>query len=146
MSTTDASLPVSPANRQKVVDFAKAQVGKPYLFAGAGPDSFDCSGLVLAAWRQAGLVLPHQSGQQVKALRAVPFSIANRRKLRPGDVVFYYGSISNPASVTHCALYVERDTHGLRQVVAAVDDAHGVMEHWIAWALQPCGFGYVGHA
>jgi len=146
MSYTDAQ-------RAKVVAYARAQVGKSYQWAGAGPNSFDCSGLVLASWMQVGLVLPHNSGQQVKDthVRTVHYNIANRDAMLPGDLVFYYGDISEPASVTHVALYSgitpDPDNGGKhhRMVVAAVDSYYGVKEHWLYWALRPCGFGYIGH-
>lgn len=138
--------------RKKVVGFAKAQVGKPYQWAAAGPNAYDCSGLVLAAWKQVGLELPHNSGQQVqdKNVRTVKYSLANRDAMLPGDLVFYYGDIAHPESVTHVAVYVgiEIDpevNRKHRMVVAAVDTNYGVKEHWVYWALRPSGFGYVGH-
>jgi cell wall-associated NlpC family hydrolase len=139
--------------RQKVVDFARAQVGKPYQWDAAGPNSYDCSGLVLAAWKQVGLILPHNSGQQVtaKSVRTVKYSLENRDAMEPGDLVFYYGDIAKPDSVSHVGLYsgIRLDPDYLnvhhRMVVAAVDTFYGVKEHWVYWALRPSGFGFVGH-
>ena len=48
-----------------VVDYALAQVGDPYVWGAVGPDSFDCSGFTMAAWAQAGVSLPHNSGAQM---------------------------------------------------------------------------------
>lgn len=76
-----------------VVAFARAQVGKRYVFATAGPNTFDCSGLVVAAYRLVGLGLPHQTG--ALAGRGRPVS---RAQLAPGDLVF-------PAS-GHVGIYV----------------------------------------
>jgi cell wall-associated NlpC family hydrolase len=66
-----------------VIGFALAQVGKPYRWAAAGPGSYDCSGLVLAAYLRAGIRLPHQTGSMIGYGRPIA-----RSELQPGDVVF----------------------------------------------------------
>ncbi len=66
-----------------VVAFALAQVGKPYVWAAAGPGSYDCSGLVMAAYARVGIGLPHQTGGIVGRGQRV-----SRAELMPGDVVF----------------------------------------------------------
>jgi cell wall-associated NlpC family hydrolase len=63
---------------------ARAQLGKPYRYAASGPDSFDCSGLTMYAWRSAGVSLPHSSGAQYASLPHVAMS-----QLQPGDLVFF---------------------------------------------------------
>lgn len=131
--------------RQTVVDFVKAQVGKPYVFGAAGPYAYDCSGLVLAAWQQVGINFTHQSGVQAVESHAVPATAANRKKLLPGDLVFYYGSLGNPASITHVGVYVGRGRLGGYRVVAAVDEQYGVKNHRMSWALKPLAFGFVEH-
>jgi hypothetical protein len=84
-----------PSNGYKVAHFACQQAGKPYLWASAGPNSYDCSGLSLAAWKQVGVYLPHQSRMQ---RASIPY--INRADLRLGDIVFYY----NP--IHHLGIYV----------------------------------------
>jgi cell wall-associated NlpC family hydrolase len=79
----------------KAVAYAKAQVGKPYGFGASGPGSFDCSGLTMMAWAQAGVSLPHSSSAQYSATRRISAS-----ELQPGDLIFYYSPIS------HVAIYV----------------------------------------
>jgi peptidoglycan DL-endopeptidase CwlO len=74
------------------IKFACAQIGKPYVFAADGPDSYDCSGLTMAAWLQAGVKLPHNAKAQRSA---VPY--VSRSQLRPGDLVFYYSDIHHVA-------------------------------------------------
>ncbi|MEV0127278.1 NlpC/P60 family protein [Dactylosporangium sp. NPDC050688] len=76
-----------------VVGFALAQVGKGYGFGSAGPDRFDCSGLVAAAFRRAGISLPHQTGALARVGRPV-----GRGELRPGDLVF--------PSAGHVGIYI----------------------------------------
>ncbi|MDG6109718.1 C40 family peptidase [Dactylosporangium aurantiacum] len=76
-----------------VVGFALAQVGKGYGFGSVGPDRFDCSGLVAAAYRRAGITLPHQTGALARVGRPV-----GRGELRPGDLVF--------PSTGHVGIYI----------------------------------------
>jgi cell wall-associated NlpC family hydrolase len=66
--------------------FARGQLGKPYQFGAAGPDRYDCSGLVQAAWRAAGVALPRTSQQQYANGRKI-----SKAQLRIGDLVFFYG-------------------------------------------------------
>jgi cell wall-associated NlpC family hydrolase len=77
------------------VKFACAQIGKPYVWGAEGPDSYDCSGLMLAAWAKAGVSLPHSAAQQ----RSVTDRV-DRADLRAGDLVFYY------ADLHHVGMYV----------------------------------------
>ena len=76
------------AAAQRAVDFALAQVGKPYVFASAGPDSFDCSGLTMQAWRKGGVSLPHFAAAQYNYGTHVSFDA-----LQPGDLVFLYSDL-----------------------------------------------------
>jgi cell wall-associated NlpC family hydrolase len=66
-----------------VVGYARAQVGKRYVWATSGPNTFDCSGLVVAAYRKVGVSLPHQTGGLAGRGRSV-----SRAQLQPGDLVF----------------------------------------------------------
>lgn len=129
----------------KAVSFARAQVGKDYLFGAAGPDAFDCSGLVLRALETIGLELPHNSGQQAAWFkqrgRLVRNTTETRKALSLASVAFYYGDFDYPLSVTHCALYVGRTRLGIPHVVAAVDANTGVIEHALGRFLAPIAFG-----
>jgi cell wall-associated NlpC family hydrolase len=95
VGATGAALPDPSPKAALAVATAKAQLGKPYLYGSAGPDSFDCSGLVMFAWKAAGVNLPHQSGMQQDLLPYVPVGL-----LAPGDLVFY----GSPAH--HVGMYV----------------------------------------
>ena len=92
------------------VAYAKAQVGKAYVFGAAGPSAFDCSGLTMAAWSQAGVSLPHSSSAQYSSGRHISES-----ELQPGDLVFYYSPIS------HVGMYI-----GNGQIVNAENPSAGV--------------------
>lgn len=84
-----------------VIRFARAQLGKWYLWAAAGPSRYDCSGLTMRAWQQAGVNLPHWSVGQWYATHRV--SLGN---LHRGDLVFYAYNTSNPNTIHHVALYI----------------------------------------
>ena len=70
--------------------FAKSQLGKPYRYASAGPNAYDCSGLTSAAWSKVGVSLPRTSQSQIGVGRSV-----SKSELQPGDLVFYYSGISH---------------------------------------------------
>ncbi|HSN43065.1 MAG TPA: C40 family peptidase, partial [Propionibacteriaceae bacterium] len=74
----------------KVIAFAKAQIGKPYVYGAAGPDAYDCSGLTMSAFRTVGISLPRTSSQQYLVGRRVTLS-----QLQPGDLVFFYTPVSH---------------------------------------------------
>jgi cell wall-associated NlpC family hydrolase len=91
---TPPSIAVS-GNVGAVIRYAYAQLGKPYQWGATGPGAFDCSGLTLMAWAQAGVSLPHSSRAQIGIGRQV-----TRSELQPGDLIFRYSPIS------HVSLYV----------------------------------------
>lgn len=67
------------------IEFAYAQLGKPYEWGSTGPDSYDCSGLVGAAWRAAGVSLPRTVKQMYDAGRKV-----SKADVQPGDIIYWY--------------------------------------------------------
>lgn len=67
----------------KVIAYARKQIGDPYRWGAAGPDAYDCSGLVVAAYASIGIRLPHQTGDLVGKGRRV-----SRDQMQPGDLVF----------------------------------------------------------
>jgi cell wall-associated NlpC family hydrolase len=78
-------LPAASAGAAAAVAYAKAQLGKPYVYAAAGPDAFDCSGLTMMAWAQGGVSMPHSSFAQ-----ATMFPRVSDSALQPGDLAIYY--------------------------------------------------------
>jgi cell wall-associated NlpC family hydrolase len=87
------------AKGQTALAWARKQLGKPYVFGATGPNSFDCSGLTLGAWKAAGVSINRTSQAQFRNGKAV-----SKSELQPGDLVFFYGGIS------HVALYVGNGT------------------------------------
>ncbi|WP_406146514.1 NlpC/P60 family protein [Streptomyces sp. NBC_01012] len=75
---------------EKVLSFARAQIGKPYVWGATGPSSYDCSGLTQAAWKAAGVDLPRTTWDQVEVGTRVATA-----DLQPGDLVFFYDDISH---------------------------------------------------
>ena len=83
--------PVPPSGRAAAaVRYAMAQVGKAYVYGAAGPNAFDCSGLMMRAWGAAGVALPHSSAAQQGS--GLPVA---KDDLQPGDLVFYYSPVSH---------------------------------------------------
>ncbi len=83
------------------IDFARDQLGEPYVWAADGPDSWDCSGLTMAAWARAGVYLPHYSVAQYEQTRHI-----SEDELRPGDLVFWADDASDPGTIFHVGLYI----------------------------------------
>ncbi len=101
--TLPAGATVSDA--QRVLNYALAQVGKPYKFFAAGPASFDCSGLTKAAYAQVGVDLVHHSASQARQGRPVDFT---RDAIRPGDLVFL--STRGAKVINHVGIAVNANT------------------------------------
>lgn len=91
--STNGPPPASGASA--AVEFARRQIGKPYEYGAAGPDSYDCSGLTMSAWRAGGRSLSHSSSAQYGEVTHVSMS-----QLEPGDLLFYGSPIH------HVGIYV----------------------------------------
>ncbi len=83
------------------VAFALSQLGEPYVWAAAGPDSWDCSGLTMKAWKKAGVDLPHYSVAQYEQVRHI-----SEDELRPGDLIFWGENANDPGTIFHVAMYL----------------------------------------
>jgi peptidoglycan DL-endopeptidase CwlO len=106
------------------VAYARAQLGKPYQWGAAGPDSFDCSGLTMRAWEAGGVSLAHYAAAQYANTAHV--AIAN---LQPGDLVFFGSDLH------HVGLYI-----GGGQMIDAPSTGSFVRTDTIYWPdLQPYG-------
>ncbi len=113
-SATRTPIAVGPGGSARAIaalDFALAQVGKSYVRGGTGPNSYDCSGLTMTAFAQAGIGLPRTSQAQFGV--GTPVSLS---QLAPGDLVFYYSGIS------HVGIYI-----GNGMIVHAANPTSGVL-------------------
>ena len=97
-TTTTPPPPPPSGGASAAIAYAEAQLGKPYEWGASGPDTFDCSGLTMMAWRQAGVYIDHYTGAQWTETARVPID-----SLQPGDIVFY-GSTGETSY--HVGLYV----------------------------------------
>jgi cell wall-associated NlpC family hydrolase len=104
-----SSVPAS-GRAAAAVKYALAQVGDAYVYGATGENAFDCSGLTMRAWAQAGVGLPHSSSAQFSSGPRVAAS-----DLQPGDLVFYYSPIS------HVGIYI-----GNGMIVHAANPRTGV--------------------
>jgi cell wall-associated NlpC family hydrolase len=82
-------------------NWALTQLGKPYEWGAAGPDTYDCSGLTMEAWAQAGVALLHYTGYQWEEGPHVPLD-----ELQRGDLLFYATDNSDPATIHHVGIYI----------------------------------------
>ena len=122
----------------KVVALAVAQIGTPYVWGGAAPGGFDCSGLVQWAYAQVGINLPRTAQGQYDT--AAPIAAS---QLQPGDLLFYAQTYPDPSStITHVGIYV-----GNGQMINAPTDGDvvRVMPAFAGfWGAHFAGAGRVG--
>ena len=116
--------PPASSGASAALAYARAQLGKPYQWAGAGPAAFDCSGLTMRAWGAAGVGLPHSAAGQYAGTAHVPIA-----DLQPGDLVFFGSDLH------HVGIYV-----GGGQMIHAPHSGTVVSYSTIFWPdLQPMG-------
>ncbi|MGI5285493.1 NlpC/P60 family protein [Nonomuraea polychroma] len=84
-------------------NWALTQLGKPYVWAADGPDTYDCSGLTMRAWERVGVRLDHWTGTQWTSGPHVPLD-----QLRRGDLLFFAYNTSDPSTIHHVGIYVGR--------------------------------------
>lgn len=91
---------------QQAIAYARAQVGEPYRFGGAGPSSWDCSGLTMMSYSSAGVYIgPHGSSSQYNTM-ASRGRLVSTSNLQAGDLLFYSNGGSTSASKYHVTLYI----------------------------------------
>lgn len=92
-----------PSARQvaTAIAFAKAQLGEPYVWGAAGPDAWDCSGLIQKAWAAAGIYMVHQARPQYWGSKKITLS-----QLVPGDMVFFATNASDSNTIYHVGMYI----------------------------------------
>src|SRR6266567_5622654 len=101
---TTGGVPAVQAPTQAVaaaISFAEQQLGKPYLWGGTGPDAFDCSGLMMMAYRTAGINIARSSQAQWATETRVPAS-----QVQPGDLVFFAGADGTVTDPGHVGLVI----------------------------------------
>ncbi|KOV85486.1 glycoside hydrolase [Nocardia sp. NRRL S-836] len=111
-----SSVPVPAGAAGAALNFALAQRGEPYVFGSNGPDSWDCSSLVQAAYRAAGVSIPRVTYDQAKVGRAV-----TRASIAPGDLIIYYSGQSHVAMAVDGVRAVHASTEGVPVKIADID-------------------------
>jgi cell wall-associated NlpC family hydrolase len=109
-STSDRTRTASRSSGRRAdiaVMWARRQLGKPYVWAADGPNTFDCSGLTQYVWAKAGVSLPHSSRMQFHSGRRV-----SRSELRPGDLVFYGSPIHHVGIYIGGGMYINAPQTG----------------------------------
>jgi cell wall-associated NlpC family hydrolase len=115
------AVPSDPFILERVALTARPMVGVPYHYGGSDPRGFDCSGLVFYAYREAGVVVPRTSGEQLRASHPL-----NVDQARPGDLVFFRTS----KRAWHVGIYLggQRFIHapstGRAVVIDGLDDGY----------------------
>jgi cell wall-associated NlpC family hydrolase len=92
----------------QAVRWALTQVGKPYVWGGAGPDGYDCSGLVMKAYEQVGISLGHYTGSQWNEGEHV-----SRDQLQPGDILFFFQNLDHEGLYIGNDLMIDAPTFGV---------------------------------
>ena len=116
-----ATLPEGVA--RAAIEFALGEVGKPYVWGATGPNTYDCSGLMLRAFEAAGVQLPRVSRDQYKAGGHLPV-----RESQPGDLMFYAYDRTDPRTIHHVFLYLGND-----QMVEAPYSGQNVRVQPVNW-------------
>ena len=117
------SAPPPSGDRATVVQAALTQVGSSYVWGGAAPGGFDCSGLVMWAFQQAGIALPHSS--QALAQGGEPVSLSD---LQPGDVLTYYSDASHTGIYVGDGMVIHSSTYGVPVRVVPMNAAGPIFD------------------
>jgi len=124
-TTYTGPIPDIAGSAGQAVAFAYHQIGKPYHYGASGPDSYDCSGLTMAAWNAAGKSLPHNAADQYAATARI-----SKSALQPGDLVFY-------RNLGHVGIFV-----GDGMIIAAPQTGELVRKQSMMYST-PYGYGRV---
>jgi cell wall-associated NlpC family hydrolase len=101
-ASTAAGAAAADPGAGSVIAYAKAQLGKPYVYGATGPDEFDCSGLALRAYQSAGISIERTSQEQWASEPRIPASA-----VKPGDLVFFAGGDGTPTAPGHVGIVVD---------------------------------------
>lgn len=100
-TTTGQGPGLTSAQIARFLAAAESRIGLPYVWGGAGPATFDCSGLVQWSMRQAGILMPRVAADQARTGPLIKLS-----DLRPGDLLFYHTDPTAPNYISHVAIYI----------------------------------------
>ncbi|HET6627805.1 MAG TPA: C40 family peptidase [Nocardioidaceae bacterium] len=140
MFTFTPTADAATRRQQKIgtgMDIVRHQKGDPYRYGAAGPNAFDCSGLIYYSYRRAGFRhIPRSSSAQAKHMNRI-----HKRALHRGDFVFFYDGRATPGNVYHVGVYAGRK-NGHRMIIHAPYGNQRVhreriwTRHWFAGTLR----------
>ena len=117
--------PLPAGTAGKILAYAEAQLGKPYIYGATGPDAFDCSGLAMMAYRAAGIAIPRTSQAQWAYGTQIPAS-----QVQPGNLVFFAGADGTPAAPGHVGIVLDPAAHTMINAYTAAfpveEDTYGL--------------------
>jgi cell wall-associated NlpC family hydrolase len=134
-SVLDTGVPDLPAEppvgtkADRAVSFARAQIGRPCIWGGVGPESYDNAGLTQAAWRAAGVALPRSTHEQARTGTVIPLA-----ESRPGDLIFFNDNFSHVGLCTGNGLMIHAPGPG---AVIREESVHYAGEAAIRIAVRP---------
>ncbi|MFJ3793642.1 C40 family peptidase [Kitasatospora sp. NPDC090091] len=129
-ASADSAAPAADGDVETAVQFALAQLGKPFRTAGNGPDGYDCSGLVQQAFRRGGIELPRVANDQYAATTPIRAS-----QLRRGDLLFW-STDGTARGIQHVAIYL-----GNNQYVEAARPGTNIRISGISSGYYPTHMG-----
>ena len=112
------------ATGNKAVEMALAKVGLPYIWGGVGPTGYDCSGLTMISWREAGVNIPRTTRDQYRHVLKIDYN-----DLRPGDLIFRSTDPNDPSKIYHVEMYI-----GNNQVVHAPSPGKELHVKALTWS------------
>ncbi|ACU77264.1 NLP/P60 protein [Catenulispora acidiphila DSM 44928] len=128
-SVSAGPVPYAQGAVRQMLAYIYAQLGKPYVWGGAGPDVFDCSGLAMRGLEAGGWSFPHPAQWQYLAMHSLSYN-----QLRPGDLVFWAEDPSDPHTIYHEAIFIGND-----RIIQAPHPG-GVVEQQSLWINGPPSF------
>jgi peptidoglycan DL-endopeptidase CwlO len=114
--------PPPPTVAERAVQIARSQLGVPYVYGGASPGGFDCSGLVMWVYGRLGIALPHNAAALYSTGRPVPLA-----QMKPGDLVFFHGLGHVGIYIGH-GLMIHAPQTGERVEIEAIGERSGAVE------------------
>jgi cell wall-associated NlpC family hydrolase len=115
-------------------NWALTQLGKPYQWGGAGPDTYDCSGLTMDAWARAGVQIAHWTGYQWESGPHVPLN-----QLQRGDLLFFATNTSDPGTIHHVGIYIGNGMMVDAPYTGAFVRIDGMYSPGLIGAVRPAG-------
>ena len=107
-----------------ILAFAQSKIGCAYSYGGVGPSAYDCSGLVYAAYKNAGLSIARTADAQYRQVAAAGHLVKDVSSLKPGDLVFFYPGIGHVGVYEGNGSFVHASTYGVGVIRSSLYSAY----------------------